>query len=952
MRHNCCDGKIQCGANGTKNVLSIEIKRLVVQQDLESTALACSVEDQGDGTQVVQYCIERAGEYLLKAEFEGVPIHGSPFTLKVIPGTVDKAHCVLHGRAKNGHIEGVEGSFYINLADGYGNLAALNGDEKMVVTFSPDTAVAARVEMVEGTQNAVFKVSFTASGSNVKEKDGGVVEMRAFLDEVELAGISPHPMRIVSAELKKSLLVYGEIFDTERSYVKGLIRLVDGYKFHLQQESWIDAQQISAIFLNAEDILRAHLGVVHALNSLIDTWPDIQYGSMVQKSTSYVNLYTDFVTHFANSAHLVVEITNNSKWAAFVTRMNDTLGFGSLSELQSLLILPVQRLPRYKLLLDELCRNLPAGSELRARMEESAGLMEGLVFYLNEKNREMEHLKELRELESYFTPHFELAVSGRQLLMKSSVWILANNGMSILRILFLFNDILIIAVEQNYRYTVERVLEIHLLKVVLGQGRRQRLAFVILSPSESITCNVKKESERDSWIEGLTQAISKRQHVVADTLPPQKQPSPQLETPTVTQGKVRTKVDAPPLPPRVTENRNVSSVREKATVVADLPRTESRSKPQSVAELAELLREERKANEHAHERIRELSTQADEIKALRNAMGELERSNHSLQSHYEAKIKLLAKQLDERNAAIAGMSRNQRNDRNRLEERLKELDAEQRLFSFSKRLNLELAREVQKLRNDHAGSAGSRGSGPSSDVMIENMKALESMISKKKADNDSLRQEVQQVMAKSQKEKSALTDAIYNLTNENQELVRKNAASLKLCQDLTTKLRSLRLKEEQETKMIEEKESILKRRLEEHTADLAHFEGHESELIAEIRRSTQEEDRQSCEMQLKTVRASANDSRKAVRKCQDLLRFMSLSTSDKIRAFIEYQEKADVLNETVVEMSEEMDELQTQLKELQTPATVEEERPSTSEDANAWQRVRNRLSIHLPRRKH
>ena len=138
----------------------------------------------------------------------------------------------------------------------------------------------------------------------------------------------------------------------------------------------------------------------------------------------------------------------------------------------------------------------------------------------------------------------------------------------------------------------------------------------------------------------------------------------------------------------------------------------------------------------------------------------------------------------------------------------------------------------------------------------------------------------------------------------------------------------------------------------QHTADLAHFEGHESELIAEIRRSTQEEDRQSCEMQLKTVRASANDSRKAVRKCQDLLRFMSLSTSDKIRAFIEYQEKADVLNETVVEMSEEMDELQTQLKELQTPATVEEERPSTSEDANAWQRVRNRLSIHLPRRKH
>jgi hypothetical protein len=76
-------------------------------------------------------------------------------------------------------------------------------------------------------------------------------------------------------------------------------------------------------------------------------------------------------------------------------------------DIGAFLILPIQRIPRYVLLLQELLKNTPTAHADRAPLEQALVQMRDVADYVNERKREAENLSRVSQVSKMLTGKFE-----------------------------------------------------------------------------------------------------------------------------------------------------------------------------------------------------------------------------------------------------------------------------------------------------------------------------------------------------------------------------------------------------------------------------------------------------------------------------------------------------------------------------------------------------------------
>ncbi|XP_005389684.1 PREDICTED: FYVE, RhoGEF and PH domain-containing protein 2 isoform X2 [Chinchilla lanigera] len=192
-----------------------------------------------------------------------------------------------------------------------------------------------------------------------------------------------------------------ELLETEQAYV-GRLHLLDQVFF---QELLREARSSKAfpedvvrlIFSNISSIYQFHAQFfLPELQRRLEDWTATpRIGDVIQKLAPFLKMYGEYVKNFDRAAELLAAWAEKSPpFQEVIARIQSSEASGSLT-LQHHLLEPVQRIPRYELLLREYVRKLPPAAADRPDARGALDVISAAAQHSNAAIAEMERLQDL-----------------------------------------------------------------------------------------------------------------------------------------------------------------------------------------------------------------------------------------------------------------------------------------------------------------------------------------------------------------------------------------------------------------------------------------------------------------------------------------------------------------------------------------------------------------------------
>ncbi|XP_063982833.1 rho guanine nucleotide exchange factor 17 isoform X3 [Diachasmimorpha longicaudata] len=290
----------------------------------------------------------------------------------------------------------------------------------------------------------------TSSPSKLEGLPGPSPELLAEL----LRGSSERVSRSPAHRNDTRTHVVVELYDTEKSYVEALQILVNKYLQTLKNSEnagLVDAAVVDEIFYQVPAILSHHEVFLEELRKRLETWELRQtIGDVfldVFTKPVVLETYTLFLDNW-KSAKKAIKTTCQTKPA--FARFLDTMERehkGKLG-LDQLLIKPVQKIPRYELLIQRLLKHTDQSHPDYELLIAAQKEVHELVVKINCTERESLEWEQqqttLREVQSLVEGLAGIVTNDRAFVRHDLVTIASNQGTRKERALFLFSDLLVI----------------------------------------------------------------------------------------------------------------------------------------------------------------------------------------------------------------------------------------------------------------------------------------------------------------------------------------------------------------------------------------------------------------------------------------------------------------------------------------------------------------------------
>ncbi|KAJ3146348.1 Rho guanine nucleotide exchange factor (GEF) 17 [Geranomyces michiganensis] len=252
---------------------------------------------------------------------------------------------------------------------------------------------------------------------------------------------------------KLRLMIVNEMLDTEASYVKGLLTIHKDFMIPLKEDMNSKSFPISrtdfdAIFRYVEDIMSFNQGLLDSLVGRVAFWHHKQLiGDVFIRAADSMKLYAHFVNNYDNAVDTLNRVLEIPTVEKRIQEIHRSLGVRA-PNLNDLLISPVQRPPRYLLMLKELLKRTPAAHPDFENLTTAVQKVERTVHVINERKKRHGMMKQMQE--SFVGNPINLITPGRFLTHSGQLLELEDvsageRDLHRERNVFLFNDILVCA---------------------------------------------------------------------------------------------------------------------------------------------------------------------------------------------------------------------------------------------------------------------------------------------------------------------------------------------------------------------------------------------------------------------------------------------------------------------------------------------------------------------------
>ena len=198
-----------------------------------------------------------------------------------------------------------------------------------------------------------------------------------------------------------------EIMESEDAYVQNLQLLMAEYagplKRMLAEHQMITAQQYKDLFLNLDEILAFNTRLLGAFQERMRNFDNRRtcIGDIFLQFPQMSTLYQYFVSNFDKSAAALNVLLENPAFVQWQERVAEQPQLHKL-RINTLLIMPVQRVPRYSLLLRELISKTPETHPDYASLQKAFDFIGTVASGINEAKRRAEAHEKVADLQQQF----------------------------------------------------------------------------------------------------------------------------------------------------------------------------------------------------------------------------------------------------------------------------------------------------------------------------------------------------------------------------------------------------------------------------------------------------------------------------------------------------------------------------------------------------------------------
>ncbi|KAJ1925484.1 hypothetical protein IWQ60_004533 [Tieghemiomyces parasiticus] len=352
---------------------------------------------------------------------------------------------------------------------------------------------------------------------------------------------APAPTPAVESPTKRTRILQ-EILTTERTYVEGLL-LVDRLLYtplHRASRSGgtaaptsggpppptLSTKRVADIFANFSDILNVNREFLAQLearfrpdpthSALLDT--DLCIGDVFLSVAPFFKMYSVYIRNFHRALTLLrTTVETSAGFRAFIRTVNAHPELKSLT-IDSYLMLPIQRLPRYRLLLADLTRHTPDSHPDHPLVTRALQVIEEVAQFVNDMIRQHEMYTAMVAIQKCLHGFQDnLLVPGRRLIKRGPVRKICRKNHQP-REFFLFTDVLIYAspalLENTFNFHRKFPLEeCRVIDVPDTPKAALKNVFQIYSREKSFGVYTETARAKQEWVKVLHRAIA--DHITA-----------------------------------------------------------------------------------------------------------------------------------------------------------------------------------------------------------------------------------------------------------------------------------------------------------------------------------------------------------------------------------------------------------------------------------------------------
>ncbi|XP_075826971.1 FYVE, RhoGEF and PH domain-containing protein 4 isoform X5 [Microtus pennsylvanicus] len=411
-------------------------------------------------------------------------------------------------RSPEAAVQSAEASPDTHLVNGEGNETATDSVSSITKSHDEDASDSSR-----RTRGADLGLPSKGGGSGMEaelpEKENGVNTM-------ELDKLDQHPEMKETNEQKLHKIA-SELLLTERAYVSRLNLLDQVFYCKLLEEAnrgSFPAEMVNKIFSNISSINAFHSKfLLPELEKRMQEWETTpRIGDILQKLAPFLKMYGEYVKGFDNAVELVKNMTERvPQFKAVTEEIQRQKICGSLT-LQHHMLEPIQRIPRYEMLLKDYLKKLSPESPDWNDAKKSLEIISTAASHSNSAIRKMENLKKLLEIYEMLGEEEDIVNPSNELIKEGQILKLAARNTSAQeRYLFLFNNMLLYCVPRfslvGSKFTVRTRVGIDGMKVVETHNEEYPHTFQVSGKERTLELQASSEQDKEEWIKALQESI-------------------------------------------------------------------------------------------------------------------------------------------------------------------------------------------------------------------------------------------------------------------------------------------------------------------------------------------------------------------------------------------------------------------------------------------------------------
>lgn len=307
-----------------------------------------------------------------------------------------------------------------------------------------------------------------------------------------------------------------EIYDSEHNYISQINTIVTLFLKPIRFGSIIPPEICNIIFSNIEGILSVN-------QELFNYMRQRGLGEAFAFLAPFLKLYSSYANNFQEASDTLHKWTKqNNEFHLFVKAQEARPECCRLT-LAALLLAPIQRIPRYKLLLEKLLKHTKDTHPDYARLSAATEQLEAIGTHINEYIRQHENFHKMLSIQNSLTGDSvpTILVPGRRFIKEGRLMKICRRRPKE-RIIFLFSDILIygrpniLGTTESYEYRGSFHLASSSVDIEFGStvAPGVNVLFKVSDPGMSLVFFCREEHDTYKWVEALVSTIKQLQPVI------------------------------------------------------------------------------------------------------------------------------------------------------------------------------------------------------------------------------------------------------------------------------------------------------------------------------------------------------------------------------------------------------------------------------------------------------